>query len=111
MNDCVFCKILRGEIPSARLYEDDDCIIIKDISPKAKLHYLMIPKDHYPLLDELDEKRAETLARMLGKLKDLPPVLHLEKGYRLIINQGEYAGQTVPHLHIHILGGEPLPFE
>lgn len=111
MDNCVFCSILSGKIPSAIVYQDDDCIIINDIAPKAKLHYLMIPREHYPLLDELDDKRAETLARMFKKLKELRPVLHLKEGYRLVINQGEYAGQTVPHLHIHILGGEPLPFE
>lgn len=111
MENCIFCKILGGDIPSECVYEDDDCIIINDIAPKAKLHYLMIPKEHYPLLDDLDEKRAATLARMLLKLKELRPILNLEEGYRLVVNQGEYAGQTVPHLHIHILGGEPLPFE
>ena len=82
MENCIFCKIIRGEIPSARYYEDDDMIVIKDIEPKAKLHYLCIPKEHFALLSEM--------------------------GYRIIVNQGQNGGQSVPHLHIHLLGGEKL---
>jgi len=111
MENCIFCKILRNEINSPRVYEDENMIIINDIAPKAKLHYLLIPKDHYPLLDELNEERAAILGKCLMKLKELRGLLKLEDGYRLVINQGENAGQTVPHLHIHIMGGEPLPFE
>ncbi len=106
--DCIFCKIVRGEIPSAKLYEDEDMIVIKDIEPKAKLHYLCIPKEHFALLSELDAQRAELLKRCLVKISALQKQLGLEDGYRLIVNQGENGGQSVPHLHIHILGGEPL---
>lgn len=109
MENCVFCKIVRGEIPSKRYYEDDDMIIIADIAPKAKLHYLAVPKEHYKGLDELDEKRKAGLVECFEKIGRLKDTLGLTEGYRLIINQGENGGQTVPHLHIHILGGEKLP--
>lgn len=108
MNDCVFCKIVCGEIPSQKLYEDDDLIVIRDIEPKAKLHYLCIPKEPFALLSEMDEGRAELLKRCFQKISDLQKQLGLEDGYRIIVNQGENGGQTVLHLHIHILGGEPL---
>ena len=108
MNDCVFCKIVCGEIPSQKLYEDDDRIVIRDIEPKANLHYLCIPKEHFALLSEMDEGRAELLKRCFQKISDLQKQLGLEDGYRIIVNQGENGGQTVLHLHIHVLGGERL---
>ena len=108
MKDCVFCKIVAGEIPSAKVYEDDEILIFKDIAPIAKVHLLCVMKEHFAYLSEMDDVRAETLGRMLRKIAGLAPSLGLEDGYRLVINQGEYAGQTVPHLHIHLLGGEPL---
>lgn len=111
MDNCIFCKIIKGDIPSKKFYEDDDMIIIADVAPKAKYHYLLIPKEHYPLLDDLNDSRAEILSKCLMKIKELKSVLKIEKGYRLVVNQGEDAGQTVPHLHIHILGGETLPWE
>ena len=107
---CVFCKIVAGEIPSTKMYEDDEMIVIKDIEPKANKHYLCIPKEHFALLSEMDEKRAETVKHGLSKIPALQKELGLENGYRLVINQGEDAGQTVHHLHIHILGGEILPW-
>lgn len=110
MNDCVFCKIIAGEIPSAKAYEDDEMLIFKDISPIAKVHLLCVPKEHFAYLSELDEKRAAWLGRTLKKIGKMSGALGLDDGYRLVINQGENAGQTVRHLHIHILGGEPLPW-
>ena len=108
MENCVFCKIIGGEIPSERMYEDDDLIVIRDIEPKAKLHYLCIPKEHFALLSEMDERRAELLKRCFEKIPAHTGQLGLEDGYRIIINQGENAGQSVHHLHIHLLGGEKL---
>lgn len=108
MENCVFCKIIGGEIPSERMYEDDDLIVIRDIEPKAKLHYLCIPKEHFALLSEMDERRAELLKRCFEKIPALTGKLGLEDGYRIIINQGENGGQSVRHLHIHLLGGEKL---
>ena len=108
--NCVFCKILAGEIPSAKVYEDEKMLVFKDIEPKAKVHLLAIPKDHFKLLSEMDEKRAEHVKYMLGKIPQIAKENGCENGYRLVINQGDDAGQTVFHLHIHILGGEQLPW-
>ena len=110
MNDCIFCKIVAGEIPSKKKYEDGEIIIFEDIEPKAKIHLLCVPKEHFAYLSEVNEKRADLLGRTLKKIASLAPELGLKDGYRLIINQGENGGQTVHHLHIHILGGEALPF-
>ena len=106
--DCVFCKIIKGEIPSKRFYEDKHCIIIEDINKIAKKHYLLLPKNHYALLENSKLKDQLSLGKSLMKLPKLINELGLENGYRLIINQGDDAGQTVKHLHIHILGGETL---
>lgn len=108
MDNCIFCKIAKGEINSKKYYEDDDFFIIADISPKAKKHYLMIPKRHYKLLSEQTENDRVVLAKMLEKLTALQSQLGLDGGYRIIINQDDNGGQEVPHLHVHVLGGEKL---
>ena len=108
MENCVFCKIVAGEIPSPRLYEDDKMIVIRDIQPKAKLHYLCIPKQHFALLSEMDEVKADIVKHVFQVIPTLENELGLSGGYRVIINQGADGGQTVPHLHVHLLGGEPL---
>ena len=108
MENCIFCKILAGEIPSPRLYEDDKMIVIRDIEPKAKLHYLCIPKMHFALLSEMDEAGAEIVKHCFQTIPTLQEKLGLQDGYRVVINQGFNAGQTVYHLHIHLLGGEVL---
>lgn len=108
MENCVFCKIVSGVIPSPRLYEDDKMIVIRDIEPKAKLHYLCLPKEHFALLSEMNETRAEIMKHIFQTIPTLEKELGLEGGYRVIINQGENGGQTVPHLHVHLLGGEKL---
>ena len=108
MENCIFCKIVAGVIPSPRLYEDDKMIIIRDIEPKAKCHYLCIPKTHFALLSEMDEERAEIVKHCFSVLPTLEKELGLEDGYRVVINQGVNGGQTVHHLHIHLLGGEML---
>ena len=108
MENCIFCKIIAGEIPSQRFYEDDEIIVIKDIEPKAKLHYLCIPKQHFALLSEMNGEQAEIVKRLFEKVGKIAPQLGLGEGYRVIINQGENGGQTVRHLHVHLLGGEKL---
>lgn len=107
MKDCIFCKIVAGEIPSPRLYEDENLIVIRDIEPKAKLHYLCIPKVHFPRLSAEGEK-LETVKKCFAVIPELTETLGLQEGYRVIVNQGENGGQTVEHLHIHLLGGEKL---
>ena len=109
-NNCVFCKILKGEIPSVKVFEDDKMLVFKDIEPKAKVHLLAVAKDHFKLLEEADEKGRGLVSDMLFKIPQIAKENGLENGYRLVINQGDDAGQTVFHLHIHILGGETLPW-
>lgn len=111
MDNCIFCKIVAGEIPSAKVYEDEEIVIFKDVAPKAKIHLLCIPKEHYSELSELNGERAALLGRTLEKIGRLKEELGLSEGYRLVVNQGENAGQAVHHLHIHILGGERLAWE
>ena len=108
MSDCLFCKFVSGEIPVQKVYEDSDFIIIKDIAPMAKNHYLAIPKIHFKLLEEMDEQKSLLLARMLKKIPELKETLNLQNGYRLVINQGDDAGQTVFHLHVHIFSGQKM---
>ena len=110
-DDCLFCKIIKGEIPSAKVYEDDKMYVFKDIEPKAKVHLLAVAKDHFKLLSEMNEEQAETVKYMLTKIPQIAAENSCEKGFRLVINQGEDAGQSVFHLHIHILGGQTLPWE
>ena len=109
--DCLFCKIIKGEIPSKKMYEDDDMYIFCDIDPKAPKHYLCVPKSHFKLLSEMTDEQAEMLKRCLKKIPELTELLGLEGGYRLVINQGDDAGQTVPHLHIHILSGQKMGWQ
>ena len=106
--DCLFCKFISGEIAVNKVYEDENCIIIRDIAPQAKNHFLAIPKKHYKLLSEINEKDQECLGRILKTVSTLTKELDLTGGYRLVVNQGDDAGQTVPHLHIHILSGEKM---
>ena len=108
MEDCVFCKIRKGELTSSKLYEDDDFMIIKDINPQAKIHLIAIPHMHVPYIDMMTEEGALLLGKIMSKISHMQEELGLTEGYRLIINQGENAGQTVGHVHIHILGGEKL---
>ena len=109
--DCLFCKFINGEIPVNKLYEDDNFIVIRDIDPKAKNHYLAIVKSHFKLLADMTEKDAEMLKATLKKIPELSSLLGLENGYRIVINQGDDAGQTVFHLHIHILCGQKMGWQ
>ena len=109
--DCLFCKFVSGEFKTDKVYEDEDFIIIRDIEPKAKNHFLAIPKRHFKYLAEMGDKEAALVGRMLKKIPELTSLLHLENGYRLVINQGDDAGQTVPHLHIHILSGQKMGWQ
>ena len=108
--NCIFCRIAAGEIPSAKVYEDDRMLVFKDIEPKAKVHLLAIAKAHFPSLHEEGDENALTVAYMLTKIPAIARANGCESGYRLVVNQGVDAGQTVFHLHFHILGGETLPW-
>lgn len=108
MENCIFCKIIAGEIPSAKVYEDEDMLVFRDINPQAKVHCLCVPKSHFATLAEMSAEQAEILKKCFVKIPGLAKSLGLENGYRLIVNQGKDAGQTVFHLHIHILGGQDM---
>ena len=108
MDNCIFCKIVKGDIPSTKVYEDDDMIIIKDLNPQAPVHLLLIPKEHYANIIEMTDSQSQTLARCLKKLSTLTDELGLQNGFRLVSNKGEDGCQSVGHLHIHILGGGKL---
>lgn len=108
MDNCIFCKIVKGDIPSAKVYEDEDMIIIKDLNPQAPVHLLLIPKEHYANIVEMSDAQAQTLAKCLKKLSTLTDKLGLQNGFRLVYNKGEDGCQSVGHLHIHILGGRKL---
>lgn len=110
-NNCIFCKIIAGQIPCEKLYEDDNMIIIKDINPIAPIHYLLIIKEHYATLDKQDINQTNVLGQCLNKVSILKSTLGLEDGYRLVINQGKNGGQEVDHLHVHILGGKSLDWQ
>lgn len=108
MDNCIFCKIVKGDIPSAKVYEDEDMIIIKNLNPQAPVHLLLIPKEHYANIVEMSDAQAQTLAKCLKKLSTLTDKLGLQNGFRLVSNKGEDGCQSVGHLHIHILGGTKL---
>ncbi len=109
--DCLFCKFVSGEIDVKKVYEDEDFIIIRDIEPKAKNHFLAIPQKHFKYLAEMEKADADLLGRIFMKISRLQDELCLAKGYRLVINQGDDAGQSVPHLHIHILSGQKMGWQ
>ena len=109
--NCLFCKFVSGEIPVNKVYEDGDFIIIRDINPQAKNHFLAIPKKHFKLLADMTEEDTLCLGRILATIPTLKDLLSLENGYRLVINQGDDAGQTVFHLHIHILSGQKMGWQ
>jgi histidine triad (HIT) family protein len=107
-SDCIFCKIIAGEIPSQRVYEDEHVIAFNDISPQVPVHILVVPKEHIPSVVEIDKNNSHLAAKCLEAAAKLAHSDSLAKGFRTIINSGPDGGQTVPHLHFHILGGKPL---
>lgn len=108
MDNCIFCKIIAGDIPSVKVYEDDNMIIINDIQPQAVKHYLLVPKKHYANIIEMTEEDSVILGKCLKKLSTIIDELGLENGFRLVSNKGANGCQSVEHLHIHIIGGEKL---
>ena len=109
MADCLFCKIIAGDIPSSTVYEDDKIFVFKDINPIADVHVLVVPKQHIKSLDEQSSADAALMGYMMGKLPELARSQGLDDGFRTIINTGPGGGQEVDHLHMHIIGGKHLP--
>ncbi len=111
MENCIFCKIIAGDIPSNKVYEDELCLAFRDIAPMAPTHILVIPKAHIPSVAAIDESNSQLVAHMFTVIARIAAQEGLEKGYRVVSNCGPDAGQTVPHLHFHILGGKQLNTE
>ena len=109
MEDCLFCKIIKGEIPSKKVYEDEDVLAFYDISPEAPIHFLVIPKDHIKSVNELNEKNADIISHIFLVINKLVRELNIsETGYRIVNNCGKDGGQTVDHIHFHVLGQRDL---
>ena len=109
--DCLFCKIVAGEIPSTKVYEDEKILAFRDIAPMAPTHILVIPKMHIPSVDGVNEENSAVVAHIFSKIPAIAAAEGLVNGYRVVSNCGPDAGQTVNHLHFHILGGRELTLE
>lgn len=107
-NDCLFCAIIDGEIPSTKVYEDELCLAFRDINPLAPTHILILPKTHIPSANAVDETNSAVVAHIFELVPRLAAAEGLVNGYRVITNCGPDAGQTVQHLHFHLLGGRKL---
>ena len=108
MENCLFCKIIEGLIPSSKVYEDEKILAFRDINPQAPVHVLVIPKTHLACVDEINEENADIVAYIFSHIPSIAKKAGITDGYRVISNCGPDACQTVPHLHFHILGGAPL---
>ncbi len=107
--DCIFCKIINGEIPCTEVYRDEHVIAFKDIHPKAPVHVLVVPLKHIESVNNLEDEHAELGGRILLTARKVAEKEGIaDSGYRLIVNCGLHGGQEVPHLHLHVLGGKPI---
>ena len=109
LNDCLFCKIVKGDIPSSKVYEDDKVYAFRDIEPQAPVHILIIPKEHIASANELTEENASVVGHIFAVAAKIAKEEGIaDGGYRIVNNCGEDGGQTVGHLHFHMLGGRSL---
>lgn len=108
MADCLFCRVIRGEIPSKKVYEDDRVYAFEDINPQAPTHFLIVPKQHIPGLKEAKPEDAEIIGYLNLVAAKLADQRHLTNGYRTVLNVGPDAGQSVFHIHLHLLGGRAM---
>ena len=111
MANCIFCMIAEGTIPSTKVYEDETILAFRDINPMAPTHILVIPKEHIPSVDGITAENSAVVAHIFEIIPQIARAEGLENGYRVVSNCGEHAGQTVHHLHFHILGGKQLSLE
>ena len=111
MENCLFCKIIAGDIPSTKVYEDETVLAFRDIAPMAPTHILVIPKVHIASVDGITAENSAVVAHIFEVIPQIARAENLENGYRVVSNCGAHAGQTVPHLHFHILGGKQLSLE
>jgi histidine triad (HIT) family protein len=105
---CLFCKIVDGSIPSSAVYQDEQCYAFADIHPQAPVHVLIAPRKHVVSLADAEEGDKPLLGHLLWVAAEIARAKGLEKGYRVVINSGENGGQTVDHIHVHVLGGRPM---
>ena len=103
--DCIFCKIISGEIPSKKVYEDEQVLAFHDLDPKSPVHVLVITKQHIQSVAQLDNSNSQVLSHIFEVIAKIAKDFNLDNGFRVVTNTGESAGQTVPHLHFHLLGG------
>lgn len=109
MEDCIFCKIINKEIPASIVYEDETMIAFEDINPQAPVHILLIPKEHFPSLNEIPDGKKDLLSHLVHKARDIAREKGIvETGYRIVLNTGRESGQEVLHIHFHILGGRRM---
>ena len=109
MEKCIFCKILNGDIPAKKVYEDEYTLAFNDISPQAPTHLLVITKEHYASIHEIPADRMEIISRLFIAVSNVVTQERLiENGYRIVLNSGKESGQEVPHIHVHILAGRPM---
>ena len=106
---CIFCKIIAGEIPSSCVYEDEKVYAFKDINPEAKVHVLVVPRQHIESADDINAENSSVVAAVFEAIPKVAKACGLENGYRVITNIGEDGCQSVKHIHFHVLGGEKLP--
>lgn len=106
--DCIFCKIIAGEIPSTCVYEDEAVFAFRDIAPQAPVHILIVPRVHIPSADAITEENREAVAAIFTAIPKIARAAGLTDGYRVVTNCGEHACQSVKHLHFHLLGGRQL---
>lgn len=109
--DCIFCKIIKGEIPSEKVYESENVIAFKDINPMAPVHILIIPKIHIEGANALNNDNVAVVSEIMLAARQIAESYNLENGWRIVTNVGEDGGQTVKHLHFHLLGGKKLNIE
>lgn len=107
-NDCLFCKIIAGEIPSTKVYEDENVLAFRDINPQAPVHIVVVPKEHISCADDINSENSLYVARCFEAIAKIAKAEGLDDGYRVVNNCGENGGQTVMHLHFHIIGGTKL---
>ena len=108
MTDCLFCRIIRGEIPAKKVYEDEHAVAFEDINPQAPTHVLIIPKRHVDGLKEAQDKDAELIGRLHLAAAEIGRQRGIEDGYRTVLNVGAKSGQSVFHIHVHLIGGRDM---
>lgn len=108
MNDCIFCKIAAGEIPSTVIYEDEICVAFLDIAPLAPEHFLVVPREHFASAAEVNDDNAQIVGHIFSVIAKLAHKRGFADGFRVVTNCGEIAGQTVKHIHFHVLSGKNL---